>query len=115
MSSLPACVRPFLEQQLDWDHGGVDRDLNAIAEHILDWEEKLSTPLELTRTEIHDIKFLYSNQPVLLRLVAAHYWGGGDHPFVCLFIYCLQERGFKKVEREEGSPLHVREPAESVL
>ena len=68
VSSLPACVHPLLEQQLDWDHKGVDRDLNTIADHMLDWEKKLSTPMKLTTIEIHDVnvKFLHSD-PVLLR------------------------------------------------
>ena len=42
MSSLPASVRPLLDQQLDWDNQ-MDRDLHFIADdHMLDWEKKLS-------------------------------------------------------------------------
>ena len=55
LSSLPACARPHLELQLDWGHEGVDKDLSEIADHMLDWEEKLSTHLGLTTTDIHDI------------------------------------------------------------
>ena len=60
-------ARPLLEWQLDLDHGGVDRDLNEIADHSLDWEVKLSVPLGLTATDISDIKKKYQNEPALQR------------------------------------------------
>ena len=53
--SLPASVRPLLEQQLDWDNE-TERDLIEIAYHILDWEEKLCSRLGLTVVDVHDIK-----------------------------------------------------------
>jgi hypothetical protein len=56
-----------LDQQLDWDHEGVDRDLNKIAYHMLDWEEKLGTYLGLTVVEVHDIKAKHPNNPELQR------------------------------------------------
>ena len=62
MSSLPACARPHLELQLDWGHEGVEKDLSEIADHMLHWEEKLSTHLELTPTDIHDIKKDFQGQ-----------------------------------------------------
>ena len=55
VSSLPASVHPHLRRQLDWDHKGVDRDLNEIALYMLDWEQKLSVHLELTDVNIYDI------------------------------------------------------------
>ncbi len=55
MSTLPASAHPHLELQLDWGHGGEDRDLNEIAYQMVEWEEKLSAPLGLTRVNIHDI------------------------------------------------------------
>ena len=66
LSRLPVNARPLLEWQLDLDHGGVDRDLNEIADHSLDWE-KLSVPLRLTATDISDIKKKYQNEPALQR------------------------------------------------
>ena len=67
MSTLPASALPHLDQQLDGDHEGVDEDLCEIAKHMLDWEEKLSTHLKLTATNISDIKDMYSNKPALQR------------------------------------------------
>jgi hypothetical protein len=52
---------------LDWDHDGVDRDLNGIAHHMLDWEEKLCTHLGLTAVDTHDIKAKHPNNPELQR------------------------------------------------
>ena len=66
VSSLPANARPHLRLQLDHDHGGVDKDLCEIAEHMLGWEEKLHTHLGLTHVNVHDIKASYSN-PLLQR------------------------------------------------
>ena len=63
--SLPASARPLLEQQLDWDHEGVDKDLTEIAHHMLDWEEKFCSHLGLTGVDVHDIKELYSGKPEL--------------------------------------------------
>ena len=56
VSSLPADARPYLEEQLDWDNEGVDRDLIEIADYMIYWEETLTTHLGLTTVEIHDIK-----------------------------------------------------------
>ena len=60
-------AHPHLEWQLDLGHGGVDRDLNEIADHSLDWEEKLSAPLGLTAIDISDIKTIHQNKPALQR------------------------------------------------
>ncbi len=67
MSTLPASVHPHLERQLDWDHEGVDRDLNEIADVMLDWEVRLSSHLGLTDVDIHDIKEIHNKQPSLQR------------------------------------------------
>ena len=64
---MSPCVLQLLEQQLDWDHGGVDVDLNEIADHMLDWEERLSTHLGLTHIDISDIKEIHLYQPPLQR------------------------------------------------
>lgn len=65
ISSLPTNTLDTLDQQLDWDHKGVDKDLNEISNHMVNWEE-LSAHLGLTSTDAHDIKAIYSN-PVLQR------------------------------------------------
>ena len=67
VSSLPASARPHLELELDWGHGEVEKDLSEIANHMLDWEEKLTTHLELTPVDTHDIKEMYPFKPVLQR------------------------------------------------
>ena len=65
-SSLPASAQTYLDRQLDWDQEGVDRHLNLIAESMIDWETKLSTPLGLTEVQIHDLK-AENPKPVLRR------------------------------------------------
>ena len=65
--SLPASARPLLEQQLDWDNEGVDKDLIEIAHHMLDWEVKLCSHLGLTTIDVHDIKEKNSGKPELQR------------------------------------------------
>ena len=67
VSSLPPGIRPFLEKQLDWDSKGVGKDLNMIAHHMLDWEVKLSSHLNLTDIDISDIKEEFMQKPELQR------------------------------------------------
>ena len=67
VSSLPISACPHLEHQLDWDHKGVDRDLNEIALHMLGWEEKLCAHLGLTAVDIYDIKAIHASNPALQR------------------------------------------------
>ena len=55
MSSLPSSARPHLELEVDWGHGGEDKDLSEIADHMLDWEEKLAVSLGLTEEDVQDI------------------------------------------------------------
>lgn len=71
LSTLPAHVHPLLDQELDYDNEGVERDLTEIAKAMSKWEEQLSTPLELTLVDIDDIKDIYHNNPELQR----YSWG----------------------------------------
>ena len=64
VSSLPPHVRPHLEVQLDWD-----KDIDVIAHHMLDWEEKLRSHLGLTEVDVHDIKAVHGSNPGLQRYV----------------------------------------------
>ena len=66
VSFLPASARPHLELQLDFGHGGVEKDLYEIASHMLNWEE-ISALLGLTVTDISDTKDMYPNKPALQR------------------------------------------------
>ena len=67
VSSLPPPARPHLELQLDSGHDGVEMDLHQIAEHMLEWEEKLSAHLGLTPVDISDTKDMYLLKPQLQR------------------------------------------------
>ena len=53
--------------ELDGDHNGVDEDLSEIAHHMLGWEEDLSSHLELSQVDIHDIKERHRREPELQR------------------------------------------------
>ena len=59
-------MRPFVDNKLDWDHDGVEKDLNAIAKKISNWEVQFAVNLELTRTEIMNIK---AEEHALQRLI----------------------------------------------
>ena len=67
VSSLPLHARPHLEFQLDSGHDGVEMDLHQIAEHMLEWEVKLSAHLGLTPVDISDTKDMYLSKPDLQR------------------------------------------------
>ena len=64
-SSLPASAQNMLDKELDWDNEGVERDLYKLAEHMVDWEEKLAAPLSLTATDVFEIN--KNSNPVLQR------------------------------------------------
>ena len=66
-TSLPAGAISHLDQVLDRSNDGVERDLIEIAHHMLDWEEKLCSPLGLTEVDVRDIKEIYSGNPELQR------------------------------------------------
>ena len=66
VSSLPDNALPYLEELLDWDNEGVDKDLFGIAYHMIHWEETLSAHLGLTEVDIDDIQHEW-RKPVLQR------------------------------------------------
>ena len=63
VSSLPVQARDLLDCQLDFDNR-VGKDLSEIAHHMLDWEERLATHLELTITDINDINKSQNSPPL---------------------------------------------------
>ena len=68
MSSLPVNARPHMELQLDFGHGGVEKDLYELSFYMLDWEEKVfANYLGLTAMDISDIKDIYPIKPALQR------------------------------------------------
>ena len=64
--TLPLCVRPYLERRLDWDHGGVEKDLSEIAKHLDNWKE-VAPHLELDPINISDIEKIHHCEPSLQR------------------------------------------------
>ena len=56
VSSLPPSAYPYLKLLVDEGNNGVEKDLIAIADEMLDWEEKLTTHFELTNVDLSDIK-----------------------------------------------------------
>ena len=67
MERLPPHAFLHLDKELDEDHKGVDKDLNEIAHHMLDWEVKLVSYLDLTQIDISDIKKKHPTEPELQR------------------------------------------------
>ncbi len=67
MASIPDSHSHHLDQFLDWDNEGVDKDLTEIASHMINWEEVLAVHLKLTRNDISDIKEKNSQKPELQR------------------------------------------------
>ena len=66
LSGVPDSHLRHVDQELDWDNEGVDRDLNSIADSMLEWETNLTSAFNLTQVDIHDIKVTESS-PVLQR------------------------------------------------
>lgn len=66
VSSLPPAVRPHLEDLLDSDND-TDTDLREIAHHMVDWDSKLATYLNLTEVDISDTKRKHSMDPEVQR------------------------------------------------
>lgn len=62
VSTIRPSVRHYLENKLDCDSKGVDKDLSKIAEHIPNWKDSLAEKMELTPTEIHDIQMESSRE-----------------------------------------------------
>ncbi len=67
VSKLDPSVRQYLKRKLDWNTGGVDRDLSEIAGHIPDWEAKLAAKMGLNNVAIHDIIAQNSKSEALQR------------------------------------------------
>ena len=93
VSSLPASARPHLEPQLDWGHEGVEKDLSEIADHMLHWEEKLSTHLELT-----PLISMISKRTSRVKYFRGEYWIAAMALYDCSL--CMQERGIEEVEEQ---------------
>ena len=49
-------MQPFSDNVLDWDHGNEEKDLDAIARTMVDWEIRFAVKLGLTPPEIEEIK-----------------------------------------------------------
>ena len=67
VSSLPTEALEYLKNEIDWDHDGVEEDLDYIAQHLTDWEEKLVVPLHFKQDQLAILKEKHKNDPVLLR------------------------------------------------
>ena len=59
---IPVHNQCKLDEELDYDND-IDRDLEEIAQYIIDWELNLRGPLGLTREEVHRIN--QEGDPVL--------------------------------------------------
>lgn len=56
VSGLPPLARGYLSEVLDWDNKGVNKDLDKIAHFMTNWEEELSSGLEIPYVEIENLK-----------------------------------------------------------
>ncbi len=65
VSSIPASNRHKLSRRLDFEHEGSDVHLEKIADSMINWREKLATPLGLREAEVHVI--MSDNQKVTLQ------------------------------------------------
>ncbi len=54
VSSIPASNRYKLQKQLDFEHE-VEEHLGVIADSMINWREKLATPLELNPVNVDTI------------------------------------------------------------
>ena len=102
LNSLPPSAQPHLELKLDSGHDGVEKDLAKIAHHMVDWQEKLVTHLELTHVDVKDILKIHPNNPVLQRYIATyrtiyamnlHSYNVHNTYFLC----CMQKRSTEEV------------------
>ncbi len=55
LSSIPASNRYKLSKKLDFENGNLDVHLEKIADSMINWEEKLATPLGLSEVDVHTI------------------------------------------------------------
>ena len=112
VSQLPVNAHSYLSKQLDWEHGGVDKDLNEIANHLLHWEEKISVQLGLTGTDIYDIKNIHQNKPILQRY--NYIKSLQNIASTCKLYNCFQTRGIEEVEGQAWPCSYLWESDEGV-
>ena len=62
VSSIPADNQHKLSKKLDFEHEGSDVHLEKVADSMINWREKLATPLGLSEAEVHAI--MSDNQKV---------------------------------------------------
>ncbi len=55
VSSIPAGNRRKLSKKLDFENEGLDVHLGEIADSMINWREKLATPLGLSKEDVHAI------------------------------------------------------------
>ncbi len=65
VSSIPASNRYKLSKKLDFEREGSDVHLEKIADSMINWREKLATPLGLSKDDVHAI--MSDNQKVTLQ------------------------------------------------
>ncbi len=65
VNSISASNRHKLKEKLDFEHEGSDVHLEKIAHSMINWREKLATPLGLREAEVHVI--MSDNQKVTLQ------------------------------------------------
>ena len=68
IARTPSEKRYILEKKLDYQHDGVEKDLEKIADAFVDWEINLATLLELKQNpDVRDILAVNQTQPILQR------------------------------------------------
>ena len=70
ISRIPKENRYMLQRKLDFQHGGVEKHLNKIADAFVNWNENLADLMGLTRIERDDILTVYANRPILQRYIS---------------------------------------------
>ena len=65
VNSIPAGNRRKLSKELDFESGNLDVHLGEIADSMINWREKLATPLGLTAVDVHNIMSENQNQAIL--------------------------------------------------
>ena len=66
-SSIPASNRHKLNKKLDFEREGLNVHLEKIADSMINWREKLATPLELRDVDVHVIMSDNQNQTTILQ------------------------------------------------
>jgi hypothetical protein len=72
VSRIPEGTQHYLTRVLDWDNKGVNKDLDEIAASMIEWEEKLSSALEIPWHRICDLKG--NKTPLLIRQAVLREW-----------------------------------------